>query len=105
MDESFLRGGFGFGVSLSKPCIGTAGSHGGYFTIGGNGRHDRGHALRQIERDARVGHMQRRGINNQSRGARHFVDALRAGNWGGINEGLYRAADRAVPSCPLRFPD
>ena len=65
--------------------------------VGRNRRHHRGAARVACQGREDAWHLQRRRLHDRARIERHHLHARRAGDRRGLDQGLHRAAHRAVP--------
>ena len=68
------------------------------YAVGRNGRHAGGAARDECAGIEDRGHLQRGGGDGGARGARRDLHACGAGDWRGLDEGVYGATDGAVPA-------
>ena len=71
------------------------------YAVGRDGRHHCGAARMQEPRSQDAGHLQRGGRHDCARGRRHHLHPRRAGDRRGLDQGVHRAADRAVSVCAV----
>ena len=83
-------------MALSQSDCRSGHDHAGDFAVGRNGGHDRGAARSEVERIEDAGHLQRGWIDDHARGRRDDLHACRAGDWRGLDQGVYGTTHGAV---------